>query len=199
MINFLLENGANMKKHLFFRDGHQKLVNNQNYIDNAIILKIIFTYAKADKIELDFLYNYLKPDNKVGLDDYTNDDFIKSLQTYINSLNIDSKESLMKILHEEIVFPLKSSIICCNNKLELILYIIAPFMNLPFNLSIDWILNLELKYFFIKLIKSKNQINLEEKKIIIDYIWENYIKNNLFTEDYLGNLISQWISVSFNK
>jgi hypothetical protein len=72
-------------------------------------------------------------------------------------------------------------------------------MNLPFNLSIDWILNLELKYFFIKLIKSKSQINLEEKKIIIDYIWENYIKNNLFTEDYLGNLISQWISVSFNK
>ena len=196
MINFLLNNGANMKKHLFFRDGEKRLFNKQNYIDNAIILKIIFTYPKAETTELDFLFNYLKPENEVGLDTFTNDDFIRSLQTYLNNLGEESKESFLKIVHEEIVFPLKSSLGCPNNKLELILYILSTFMNLPFNLAIDWILNLELKYFFIKLIKDKNQINLEEKKIIIDYIWENYIKNNLLQEDYLGNLISQWISLS---
>jgi len=43
MINFLLKNGADMKKHLFFRDGEKKHIQRQNYIDIAIIIKLILS------------------------------------------------------------------------------------------------------------------------------------------------------------
>ena len=199
MINFLINNGANMKKHLFFRDGEKRIVSNQNYIDISIILKLIFNYPQASTVDIEFLFNYFKKDTQIGFDDYTFDDLIKSLQSLLNSLPEDSKETYIKIIREEIIFPLKCSIGCPKNKLEIILYNLVPFIDLQFNLSMDWLLNFELKYFFIRIIKERHQINLEEKKIIIDFIWENYIKTNLLTEDYLGNLISQWISVSLKK
>jgi hypothetical protein len=199
MINFLINNGANMKKHLFFRDGEKKNTTKQNYIDISIILKIIFNYPQASELDIDFLFNYFNEENNIGFDDYTNNDLIRSLQSLLNSLPEEYKENYIKIIREEIIFPLKTSLGCPKNKLELLLYNLVPFINLPFNLSIDWLLNLELKYFFIRIIKQNQQINLEEKKIIIDFIWDNYIKTNLLTEDYLGNLISQWILITFNK
>ena len=46
----------------------------------------------------------------------------------------------------------------------------------------------------MKLIKKKkfNAINI--KKELLEEIWEIYIKNKLFKEDYIGVLISQWIA-----
>jgi len=199
IINFLINNGSNMKKHLFFRDGEKKNKSNQNYIDISIILKIIFNYPKATELDIDFLFNNFNKENEIGFDDYTYDDLISSLQSLLNSLPEEYKENYIKIIREELIFPLKTSLGCPKNKLELLLYNLVPFINFPFYLSIDWLLNLELKFFFIRIIKERNQINLEEKKIIIDFIWENYIKTNLLSEDYLGNLISQWILVTFNK
>lgn len=199
MINFLINNGSNMKKHLFYRDGEKKSISKQNYIDISIILKIIFNYPKAINLDIDFLFNYFNKETNIGFDDYTNDELIRSLQSLLNSLPEEYKENYIKIIREEIIFPLKTSLGCPKNKLELLLYNLVPFISFPFNLSIDWLLNLELKYFFIRIIKQNQQINLEEKKIIIDFIWENYIKTNLLTEDYLGNLITQWILITFNK
>jgi hypothetical protein len=64
-----------------------------------------------------------------------------------------------------------------------------PFIDYPFNISEDWYINLELKYIIIKLVKEKQIFNSEAKNNLINYLWENYVKNNIFQEEYLGNLI----------
>ena len=195
MISFLLNNGCNMKKHLFFRDGTIKHFNNQLYIDNAIILKIIFTYPKScDISELEFLFNHFKIDEDIGFDNLIFDDFIKSLQTVINTLPKNSKETYINIIREELLYPLNISLKCPTKKIDILLINLIVFIEFPFNISIDWYLHLELKYFFIKILKDKNKIDLNEKKIIVDYIWEKYVKTNLLQDEYLGNIIYQFIS-----
>ena len=194
MIKFLLNNGGDMKKHLFFRDGEKKNLNKQTYIDIAIILKLILTYHETEINSLSFLFNYFKKEDYIEFDNYTYNDLFKCMETLLDKIPNISKENYINIIRDELVFPLKSSLECPNNKLELLLVYLVPFIDFPFNLSIDWYLNLELKYFFIKLLKEHKKINIEEKNIIMNYIWENYIKNNLLQEEYLGNLISQWVS-----
>lgn len=195
MINFLLKNGADMKKHLLFREGNKKYVNNQNYIDCAIILKIIFSYPENEEYEdLNFLLNVFNPEDKIGFDDYNYLDLVKCLSSLLNKHNPENKDLYLEIIRDELHFPLKNSIGCPNNKLEIILTYLVPFINYPFNISSDWLINLELKYLIIKLLKEKPSFNLEIKGELINYLWENYIKNNIFQDEYLGNLICQWVT-----
>lgn len=196
MINFLLQNGASMKKHLYFRDGEKKHNSMQNQIDYSILLKLIFTYPPSDSFdELEFLLDFQKLKSEINFDNYLFEDLLMSLTTLLNSIDKDKKDTFIKIIREEITYHLKNSLDCPNNKLELILFCLTPFIEYPFNLSIDWYINLEFKYFFIKLLKERGTINEEEKRIIMEFVWENYIKTNLFPDQYLGNLITQWISL----
>ena len=195
MINFLLKNGADMKKHLFFRDGEKKNLQSQNYIDITIIIKLILLHQPIDDItDIKFLFNYFKETELIGFNKITYNEFFKYLQSLLNKLNLEIKESYLTLIRDELVFPLKSSLECPNNKLELLLVYLAPFINYDFNLSIDWCIHLELKYFFIRLLKESQKINEKEKNIVLTYVWDNYVKTNLIEDEYLGNLISQWLS-----
>ena len=195
MINFLLKNGADMKKHLFFRDGEKKNLQMQNYIDIAIIIKLILLHSPVDDIEdLNFLFNYFKENDLIGFNKITYNEFFKYLQSLLNKLSIESKESYLTLIRDELVFPLKSSLECPNNKLELLIVYLVPFINYNFNLTIDWYIHIELKYFFIQLLKESPKINEKEKNIVLTYVWDNYVKTNLLEDDYLGNLILQWFS-----
>jgi len=195
MINFLLKNGTDMKKHLFFRDGEKKNLQRQNYIDIAIIIKLILLHEPIDDIkDIVFLFNYFKENELIGFNEITYNEFFKYLQSLLNKLSLESKESYLSLIRDELVFPLKSSLECPNNKLELLLVYLIPFIDYNFNLSIDWYIHLELKYFFIRLLKESQQINEKEKNIVLTYVWDNYVKTNLIEDDYLGNLILQWVS-----
>jgi len=194
MINFLLKNGSDMRKHLFFRDGQKKYQNNQNYIDCAIILKIVFTYPESEILEeLNFILNYYKEDYKIGFDNYTITNFLKCLSSLLLKMNVEYKDNYLNIIRDELNYPLKNSLGCPYNKLEIILIYLNPFIDYPFNISADWYINLELKYLIIKLLKEKSNFNSEIKNNLINYLWENYVKNNIFQDEYLGNLISQWV------
>ena len=195
MINFLLKNGCDMKKHLLFRDGNKKYKTNQNYIDCSIILKIIFSYPEEDNYEeIKFLFNNLKETELINFDKYTYLDLIKCLSSLLKKMNPDNKELYLSIIREEFQFPLRKSLGCPYNKLEILLTYLVPFIDYPFNISEDWYINLELKYLIIKLLKEKSLNNIEIKNNLINYLWENYIKKNILHEEYLGNLISQWVS-----
>ena len=195
MINFLLKNGTDMKKHLFFRDGEKKNLQRQNYMDIAIIIKLILLHEPIDNIkDIVFLFNYFKENELIGFNEITYNEFFKYLQSLLNKLSLESKESYLSLIRDELVFPLKSSLECPNNKLELLLVYLIPFIDYNFNLSIDWYIHLELKYFFIRLLKESQQINEKEKNIVLTYVWDNYVKTNLIEDDYLGNLILQWVS-----
>ena len=195
MINFLLKNGSDMRKHLFFREGKIKYKNNQNYIDCAVILKIIFTFAESDILEeLNFVFNNFKPEDKIGFEDFTYLNLMKSLSSLLNSLNVDSKNTYINIIREELNYPLNNSLGCPYNKLEILLTYLNPFIEYPFNISEDWYINLELKYIIIKLLKENTNFNTEIKNCLINYLFENYIKSNIFQDEYIGNLISQWVA-----
>ena len=195
IINFLLKNGADMKKHLFFRDGEKKNLQRQNYMDIAIIIKLILLHEPIDDIkDIVFLFNYFKENELIGFNEITYNEFFKYLQSLLNKLSLESKESYLSLIRDELVFPLKSSLECPNNKLELLLVYLIPFIDYNFNLSIDWYIHLELKFFFIRLLKESRQINEKEKNIVLTYVWDNYVKTNLIEDDYLGNLILQWVS-----
>jgi hypothetical protein len=195
MINFLLKNGADMKKHLFFRDGEKKNLQRQNYMDITIIIKLILLHQPIDEIiDIKFLFNYFKETDLIGFNEITYNEFFKHLQSLLNKLSLELKESYLSLIRDELVFPLKSSLECPNNKLELLLVYLVPFINYNFNLTIDWCIHIELKYFFIKLLKESKKINEKEKNIVLTYVWDNYVKTNLIEDEYLGNLISQWLS-----
>uniref|UniRef100_A0A6C0DAH9 Uncharacterized protein n=1 Tax=viral metagenome TaxID=1070528 RepID=A0A6C0DAH9_9ZZZZ len=205
MIEFLGNYGADMKKHLYFRDGTIKYKNKNDSIDISILLKIILSYSNSiddnyekmnnqiyNKIKL--IKNSIDLNQKINLNDYTYNDMFNCLSLLLNRLPEESSMTYLNIITEELSFILNNKLGCPTNKLEIILVNLVPFIEYPFTISIDWIISLELKFLIIKLIK-KNKINsLDIKKELINQLWDKYIKTNIIQEDYLGCLISQWIS-----
>lgn len=213
IINFLADHGANMQKHLFFRAGDLKYINKNNSIDISILIKIILSYVIDSGYSLSQLqlidnnnfnnkiYNKLKIienffdiNEKINLNDYTFKDLLVGLMFFLNKLSEESALTYLTIINEELSYTLHNKLGCPKNKLDIILVHIVPFIDYPFMLSINWIISLELKYLIINLIKKKKFNSLNIKKEILDKIWNIYIKNNIIQEDYLGCLISQWIT-----
>jgi len=208
MINFLVKYGADMKKHLYFRDGKIKYLTNYDSIDILILYKILLSYNKINNIELilqknnklfnkiTLINNLLNLDNKIGINNYTIKDLLNWIYNYLYIIPIESTIDYLNIIIEELNFDILNKLGCPKNKIEIILVNLIPFIdNLPFNLSIDWILSLELKYLILNLLKNKKKVNsLDIRNELINIIWNNYIKTEIVTEDYIGILISQWIT-----
>lgn len=205
MINFLGEYGANMQKHLYFRSGNCKNINNNNPIDICILLKIVLSYLpnyKDDKRVNNKIYNKIKLlqniinlNEKINLNNYTYKDLLIGLMYLLNKISEESALTYLNIINEELNYTLTNRLGCPKNKLELILINLLPFIDYPFNLSIDWVIIYELKYLIINLIKKKKKYNsFDIKSELINILWETYLKNNIIQENYLGCLISQWIA-----
>jgi ankyrin repeat protein len=205
MINFLGEYGANMQKHLYFRSGDDKNINNNNPIDICILLKIVLSYLPNDKDDkkvsnkiynkIKLLQNFININEKINLNDYIYKDLLIGLMYLLNKISEESALTYLNIISEELNFTISNKLGCPKNKLELILTNLIPFIEYPYNLSIDWIITCELKYLIINLIKKKKKYNsFDIKSELINLLWETYLKNNIIQEDYLGCLISQWIA-----
>ncbi len=203
VINFLIKNGANMKKHLYFRDSKIKNFNFNDSIDISNLCKLIIEFREPTVYhEKDIIKNkliefkkYLINDELIGFNNNTIECLLNNIEYILNKFDETTSNTYLNIIDEEIKYTLKNKLGCPHNKLEIILYNLVPFINYPFNLEIDWILSLELKYLIIKNIKNKNIKDLNEiKKNIVDEIWEKYIKTEIIQEDYLGTIISQWMT-----
>lgn len=203
LINFLIKNGANMKKHLYFRNSSIKNFNFNDSIDISNLCKIIIelreptTYHEKKHIEqkIDEIRKHINSDDQIGFNDCTINNLLNNLEYLLNKIDEDISNTYLNIITEEIKYTLKNKLGCPHNKVEIILTNLIPFITYPFNLEIDWILSLELKYIIIKNIKNKKITNLDEIKInIVDEIWEKYIKTEIIQEDYLGIIISQWMT-----
>lgn len=205
MINFLGEHGANMQKHLYFRSGNDKNINNNNPIDICILLKIVLSYIPIEsddkrvnnkiynKIKL--LQNLINMNEKINLNNYTYKDLLIGLMYLLNKLPEESAITYLNIINEELNYIMSNKLGCPKNKLELILTNLVAFIDYPFNISIDWIIIYELKYLIINLIKKKKKYNsFDIKTELMNLLWETYLKNGIIQEDYLGCLISQWIA-----
>jgi len=184
MINFMIMNGANIKKHQEFRNSI-KYYNQNKQIDYNLILKYILTNCIPSKNKLlDFVFKYIDPNELVGIDNITVKEVIMRLEDFLLKIPVISKQTLINILKEELSMDgLCKDGICKNiNKLEILLYNLVPFIDFPFELSLRWLIILEIKY-LNNIVKSKDEL--------MQNINERYIKNYLLPNDFIQNLISK--------
>lgn len=208
MINFLSAYGADMKKHLEFREG-KKYFNNSQQIDIALIEKKVMecNEIKNWKIKhLDFVFNYIKQEEYIDID-YANPknstisvekitvkDFIKKLDYMVNNFNEDSKKSFINILKDELGYPLAFKLGCPTKPLEIILYNLVPFMDQNQNLKLNWLLSLEVKYSILKILKNKIRINTKElKQELAELLYLSYIKPEIIPEGLVQIIVLQWV------
>ena len=147
IIYFLTENGACMKKHIEFRKDN-KYINNGNNIDIILLYKLILdnnnNYTNNNLLE--WIFNYIDPSLILEIkynnnNNITFKDFILHLNNLLNSFNQDITNTYNDILKEELDFDLLDNNICPNNKIEIILYNLLPFINYNFNLNLKWLNN----------------------------------------------------------
>ena len=206
MINFLFNYGANMKKHLTFREGI-KYFNNGEQIDIVLLLKIILDTESNNKLNLDFLYKYINKDDILPLElasqtnstksigKITFETFIDKLGCFINKeLTKEAIETFIKIIKEELDFDLVIKLGCPKNKLEILLYNLCPFINYNL-LSLDWLLSLEIKYIILKILKNRTKINIVDlKEELKKELYKKYIDTDIIKEGLLQTIILQWFS-----
>jgi len=199
MILFLQNYGANMKKHMAFREG-KKYDNNGNQIDTLLLEKIILENGNNNPIKyLNFIFNYINKDDNLDIK-YNGGKFIKTqefilkLDNFIDTFDNDSRNTYIDILKEELDFELLNKLCCPTNKIEIILYNLIPFINYD-NLSYKWLIYLEIKLLIIKLLKKKIKININEFKQELGLIlYDNYIKNNIIATGLVQTIVKQLLN-----
>jgi ankyrin repeat protein len=205
MITFITTCGADMKKHLLFRNG--KLFNNKgSQIDILLLEKYIMSVNNNNKIiYLNWIFDYIKKDDYIELEynELMNSNFkikvydlILKLDNLISKFNKEALETYVMIIKEELEYDLSNKLGCPKNKLEIILYNLVPFLpDYDLNLKLDWLIKLEIKYLILLILKDKIKINiLFLKNELIKLINNNYISTNLIPNTMLQIYISQWLS-----
>ena len=211
MINFLLLYGADMKKHLLFREG-KKYFNSGKQIDNLLLEKYIIEYENKlsnsfPEIKyLNFIFNYIneneiidlaycEPNNSIVLSNTISvNNLIKKLDMLIDTFNNDARNTFINILKEELQYDLTFKLGCPINKIEIILYNLVPFINFNENLKLNWLLCLEIKFIILNILKKKVNINTKQlKNELIEIIHNSYIKSEIVQEGFIKIIILQWI------
>ena len=211
IINFLMKYGADMKKHLLFREG-KKYFNNGNQIDilllEKIILASIFLSEDENKIKhLEFVFNYIDYNDVLSIELADDDNstqsggkiyvknLIKKLDTLIDQFDIDSRTTYITILKEELSYDLSFKMCCPKSKIEILLYNLVPFINYGDTLKMNWLISLEVKFMILKILKKKVKINTKELKMeLTESLYNSYLKSEIIPEGLLQIIVLQWIS-----
>jgi hypothetical protein len=195
IIHFLATHGANIEKHLFFRKGDSKYYLNKCDIDIAILLKLVVSNTLKPRItsidktifnQFDFLEKYINPSELIGLDKFTMKDLINGLNYMFYNKPVST--TFKQIILEEIETyeQLKTHKLCNYNIIDILLSNMIPFINYPFNISSNFILKNEIKYLIKHIIKTNKK---DFKNILLLKLFDIYIQNNLFPEDYIGIIV----------
>ncbi len=210
LIAFLINYGADMQKHLLFRDNNV-FFNSGNEIDICLLEKIILSIENNNQYHyLDFVYSYINEDDNInlGVIDENNNTKLKNkmymrclinkLNCLINTFDKETRDTYIDILNEELKYNLVFKLGCPINKLEIILYNLVPFISNIYNsnLSLSWLISLEVKFILLNILKNKKKINIIElKKELSNLLYEKYIKDNIISKGLLQIIVLQW----FNK
>lgn len=204
LINFLILYGADMRKHLMFRDG-KKYHSNCNSIDIMLLCKMILDFENMNKpnkniIYLDFLFKYFPKNDIIDIMYYnpskniTFEEFIIKLDNMIVSFPKDNRDTFITIIREELDYDLHFKLGCPSNKLEILLYNLVPFIEYD-NLKLTWIHSIEIKYLILKILRNKVKINTKQLKIELrEILYNMYIKDNIATDGMIQTLVLQWIN-----
>lgn len=201
IIYFLVNHGANIEKHLFFRKGNCKYYLNRSDIDIAILLKLIISNTNKNlnsqlqpiinNNKFIFLEKYFTNNELIGLDKFTIKDIINGLDYMFN--NKTTYETYIKIITEELDIYNENYKInkCSYNKIDIILSNLVPFINYPFNMSSVFLIKNEIKYLIKNIIKTNKK---DFKNILLSKLFETYVVTQLFPEDYIGIIVYNILS-----
>lgn len=207
MINFLLYYGANMNKYLIFRK-YQKYFNSGKEIDIILLeIFILETDNSSSNIKyLDWIFKYIDPNSNINVELSKNNNstiseskinfktFIIKLDSIIDNLNEDSRNTYINIIKEELKYELLFKLGCPNNKIDIILYNLIPFIKYN-RLQLTWLISLEIKFLFLKIFKNTIKINISElKNELNNILYESYIKSKLIPEGLIQIIMIQWIN-----
>jgi hypothetical protein len=205
MINFLTSNGADMKKHLLFREG-KKYFNNSDHIDIALLEKIVLESSNNNnwKIKhLNFIFEYINPDEILDIGYCTPSNsiqyidfkyFIIKLDNMIDKFKLETTNTYINIIKEELSYNLIYKLGCPNKKIEIILYNLVPFIELLPNLKLNWLISLEIKFLILRILKNKVIINTQElKKELGNLLQLSYINPQIIPEGLIHTIVLQWI------
>lgn len=205
LINFLIQYGADMKKHLYFRE-NQKYINRGTSIDILLLEKYIFENGPIDnsyKIKyLSWIFKYINKNQVLDIEVINLKTskiivfktLIKYLDNILDNFDIITRNTYINILKEELNYNLIYNLDCPQNKVHIILYNLVPFINYNFNLKLIWLLNLEIKFIILNILTKYSTILLDEFKIKLKSIlYEKYIKTKIIQKELLEIIINQWI------
>ncbi len=190
IIKFLLLLGADIKKHIFFRKGNYNKYLFKEDIDLAIILKVLTLnsiYQKNYK-KFSFLEKYFNINQFIGLEKYTIKNILLGLEKmFENKITYETYKNIIIEEIEDFELNIKNNIKnCYEDKVDILLFNLIPFINYPFNISSSFMLSNEIKFKINSIIKDNKK---NYKNLILNYIFKNYIENNLFKEDYIGIIV----------
>ena len=202
MITFLSNHGADMKKHLAFREN--KIYNNKSdQIDCALLQKLILNnnnnLSKYNIKYLNFIFKYFDSDKNIDIEYVKNNEkinfkiFIINLDFLLDSFDENSRNTFIDIISEELNYNLIFKLGCPINKLQIILYNLVPFINYD-NLRLNWIISIEIKYLILKILKNNKKLNTKQfKNELFEELFNKYIKTNLIPDELIQIIVSQWI------
>ena len=195
-INVLTNFGASMDKHLELRMNSTNKIKTDE-IDELIILKKIFESKRSKKLSIipEEYLEIIDLETECKYGNYNYKDLFFHLDSFIQSLEYDQLNSYLNILKEEITDYLtcnEKNKICPKTIVSLVTSNLAHFIEYPYNFSSPWILNLEISY-ILKNISKKETSKRKIRKKLVNKIYSDYIESNIFTADFIGVIINNWI------
>ena len=205
MIIFLLNYGANMKKHIEFRKS-KNYINRSNEIDIALLKSYILDHTVPHNYTINYLewiYSFININIILEIERNNNtknilfNELIIKLDYLLNNLNIESRQTYINIIKEELNYTLLQKIYCPKNKIEIILYNLVPFIDYSFNLNLFWLINLEIKYLYLKnkILLSNNTIKTNIHETLKNELIEKYIKTQIFSINFLNSFFNLKINI----
>jgi hypothetical protein len=189
-IDFLQNFGANMEKHIIFRESKYKL--KVDCLDIANLCYFILNLKVNNKInKLKFLEDYFDFEEEYPFEKIK----IKNLIQGIETLLEDKLDEYIKLIKMDLLL-LENN---CN--FEILIFYLIPFLenklNYPFNIENEKLIITEL-FYLILLNYDKNKFKNDYKKNIYNKLNEYYLNKKILKEDYLGILLKKSFKL-FNK
>jgi hypothetical protein len=189
-IEFLQNFGANMEKHIIFRESKYKL--KIDCLDIANLCYFILNLKINNKIKkLQFLEDYLDFEEEYPFENIK----IKKIIQGIEILLEDKLDEYIKLIKMDLLLVENN----CN--FEILIFYLIPFLenklNYPFNIENEKLILTEL-FYLILLNYDKNKFKNDYKKNIYNKLNEYYLDKKILKEDYLGILLKKSFKL-FNK
>jgi hypothetical protein len=182
-IDFLLKMGANMEKHIIFRES--KLKSKIDCLDISNLSYYILNLNINSKInKLDFLKDYVDFEEEYPFEGIKLKKIIIGIEYLLN----ENLEEYKKMIKKDLLLVENN----CN--FEIIILYLIPFMenklNYPYNVENENILITEL-YYLILLNWENNRFKNDYKKNIYEKLEKYYLQKKILKEDFLGILLKK--------